>query len=160
MNNAFLKQGLKTGTYASLSSTLALALAGKLEHDSYTAPINAISHWIWGDSAFEHDEADIAHTVVGFGIHHVCSIFWAIIYEYSVCQRPDKGGKHPLRDAAVVAALAALVDYNLTPHRLRPGFEQRLNRKHLLVVYSAFALGMAWQKLRHLPEQQRGDSKP
>lgn len=160
MNAAFLKQALKTGTYASLSSTLALVVAGKIENDSYSAPINAISHWLWGDSAFEHDETDIAHTMLGFGIHHTCSIFWAVIYEYSVCQSPDKGGKHPLRDTALVAAIAALVDYKLIPHRLRPGFEQRLTRKQLLGVYAAFALGMAWQKMRHLPEQRHGKPQP
>lgn len=40
-------------------------------------------------------------------------------------------------------ALACFTDYQLTPPRLRPGFEQRLSRRSLLLVYGAFGIGLA-----------------
>lgn len=43
-----LQRGLVGGAVASLTSTLALALLGKNSSDSMAAPVNAISHWIWG----------------------------------------------------------------------------------------------------------------
>jgi hypothetical protein len=31
----------------------------------------------------------------------------------------------------------------MTPHRLEPGYEMRLSKKSLLIVYTAFGLGLA-----------------
>lgn len=44
--------------------------------------------------------------------------------------------------AAVVAAGASLVDLRCTPQRLTPGFERRLTPSSLLLVYTAFGLGL------------------
>ncbi|MCB5191477.1 hypothetical protein LG198_12130 [Methylobacillus arboreus] len=126
-------------------------MAGKLENKAYAAPINAISHWIWGDDAARHDKADLRHTLVGYGIHHASATFWAIIYEHATKSRPVGNAVQLYADAAVISALACFVDYHLTPHRLRPGYEMRLSRMSLLVVYAAFALGLARQKLSRQP---------
>ena len=48
-----------------------------------------------------------------------------------------------LSRAAVTAAVANVVDFQLTPKRLQPGFDQQLSRKSLLAVYAAFAIGLA-----------------
>jgi hypothetical protein len=45
--------------------------------------------------------------------------------------------------AAAVSALACFVDYQLTPERFRPGYEKRLSRQSLTMVYAAFGLGLA-----------------
>lgn len=150
MPTGLCKHGLSTGTYASVSSALALAICGKLENGSYAAPINAISHWLWGDDAARHDDWDVMHTMLGYKIHHASSTFWALIYEHVTKTRQEGNALQLYADAAVIAALACYVDYHLTPRRLRPGFEMRLSRLSLLVVYAAFAFGLARQKLdRH-----------
>ena len=40
------------GSCASVLSAAVLALAGQREAGSAAAPINAVSHWYWGDRAF------------------------------------------------------------------------------------------------------------
>jgi len=50
-------------------------------------------------------------------------------------------------DAAAVTAVAALVDLRIVPHRLSPGFQDRLSGRALVQVYGGFALGLvltAW----------------
>ncbi len=44
-------RGLLSGTCASILSTVALAARGRSETGSALAPINAVSHWYWGDRA-------------------------------------------------------------------------------------------------------------
>jgi hypothetical protein len=42
-----------------------------------------------------------------------------------------------------VTALAAVVDLAIVPKRLTPGFEQRLTRPSITLVYAGFAVGLA-----------------
>ncbi len=42
-----------------------------------------------------------------------------------------------------MAALAAAVDYGLTPRRLTPGWELVLSRRSMVATYAAMALGLA-----------------
>ena len=39
--------------------------------------------------------------------------------------------------------LANVVDYQLVPKRLQPGFDKHVSRKSLFAVYAAFGLGLA-----------------
>jgi hypothetical protein len=55
-------------------------------------------------------------------------------------------GKNPMAIAAASAAtsaFAAFTDYKLTPRPLQPGYEKRLSRNALGVVYAGFAIGLA-----------------
>jgi hypothetical protein len=139
-----LRDGAVTGSIASVLSTAVLALRGEQETGSRYAPTNAISHWIWGDEAARHDEPNVRHTVAGYGIHHASSTLWAVVYEKLFGERADRKETGPaLAGAAAVSALACFVDYKLTPHRLQPGFEQRLSRPSLFWVYAGFGAGLA-----------------
>jgi hypothetical protein len=54
--------------------------------------------------------------------------------------------KTPLRrcaEAALSTVGAYVVDYRLTPSRLRPGFEKHVSTPSMFVVYGAFAFGLA-----------------
>jgi hypothetical protein len=42
-----------------------------------------------------------------------------------------------------MTALAAFVDYRLTPKRLTPGFEAHLSRSSMLGVFAAIGVGLA-----------------
>lgn len=137
-----LRRGLVSGTAASVTSAATLAACGAIEDGHAAAPTNAISHWLWGDGATRANRPSVRHTLAGYAIHHAASIFWAVLYERYVAD----AARAPARiaaDAALASATACFVDYQLTPQRLRPGFERRLSRGALLAVYAAFAAGLA-----------------
>ena len=127
------------GTVASLLSAGMLALRGRREVRSASAPLNAPSHWLFGRSALHSDHLSLRHTLSGMLIHHGSSIFWALIYSRLLHRQRVQ----PTLGALLVAALAAWVDLMLVPERLTPGFERRLTHKSLVLVYAAFAFGLS-----------------
>lgn len=139
-----LRQSVLPGALASLASTLVLAACGKRETGSMFAAVNAVSHWLWGDKATRANRPSIKHTLVGYLIHHGASMFWATLFEKTCCKTLDKKeAAATVTAAAAASAVACFTDYQLTPPRLRPGFEERLSRSSLLLVYAAFAVGLA-----------------
>jgi hypothetical protein len=139
-----LQRGLVGGAASSLLSTVALAALGKREAGSAYAPTNAVSHWIWGDQAARHDGPSTRYTLPGYLIHHGSATFWSVIVERLCGHLLDR--KEPattLGVATAASAVACFTDYQLTPQRLQPGYEQRLSRPALAVVYGAFGVGLA-----------------
>jgi hypothetical protein len=53
------------------------------------------------------------------------------------------GGQQSCTQAIASAATAYVVDYHLTPPRLRPGFEKHVSPSGMVAVYAAFAAGLA-----------------
>ena len=142
--NRALQQGLLSGTAASLLSTVALMMVGRAESGSAWAPVNAVSHWYWGDDALKRDRVTLKYTVPGYLIHHASSVFWAVLFERVFGQQARRSSSPGILAAsAATAAVACFVDYQLTPKRLTPGFEHRLSKKALFAVYAAFAAGLA-----------------
>jgi hypothetical protein len=143
-----IRRGAVSGAIASLSSTAVLSRCGSNENGTPYAPTNAISHWIWGERAMYQNHPSAQHTLLGYAIHHASATLWAVIYEKWLGHTPRRKTAVPaLAGGVAVAALACFVDYNLTPKRLRPGYEKRLSRKSLFFVYSIFGLTLAACKL-------------
>jgi hypothetical protein len=139
-----LQRGLVGGATSSLLSTVALATFGKREAGSAYAPTNAVSHWIWGDQAARHDSPSTRYTLPGYLIHHGSATFWSVLFERLCGDLLDrKAPATTLGVATAASAVACLTDYQLTPERLRPGYEKRLSRPALAVVYGAFGVGLA-----------------
>lgn len=139
------RDALTSGTFGAVTSTIALALAGRRESGSFVAPTNAISHWYWGDRAARHDEVSLQYTLFGFVTHHAASVFWATLYERWFGRAKDRGDIAPaVAGGLAVSALACFVDYQLTPHRFQPGYEMRLSKPALGTVYASFGLGLAF----------------
>jgi hypothetical protein len=139
-----LRRGLVSGAASSLLSTVALAAFGKSEAGSIFAPTNAISHWLWGDKAAHRDAPSLRYTLIGYVIHHASATFWAVLFERVAGDRLDgQSAARTVQAATAASAVACFTDYQLTPRRLRPGFEQRLSAPALAVVYGAFGLGLA-----------------
>lgn len=139
-----LRRGLVGGATSSLLSTAALVLLGKREADSGYAPTNAVSHWIHGDEAFEQHGPTLRHTVPGYLIHHGSAMFWSVLFERLCGSLLDR--KEPattLGIATAASAVACFADYQLTPQRFKPGYEQHLSRPSLAVVYGGFGIGLA-----------------
>ena len=139
-----LQRGLVGGATSSLLSTAALAALGKREAGSAYAPTNAVSHWIYGDKATRHHEGSARYTLPGYLIHHGSAMFWSVIFERLCGEVLDR--KKPALTLGVgtaASAVACFVDYQLTPDRLKPGYEKHLSPQSLAVVYGAFGVGLA-----------------
>jgi len=144
MNNwsKSFKDGLISGSLASLVSTAVLALRGRSEAGSAYAPVNAVSHWIYGNRAARQDRPSARYTLPGYVIHHGSSLLWGVVYERWFGRRAEQKDLLPaLTGAVAVASLACFVDYKLTPERLQPGFEKRLSTPSMAMVYGGVAAG-------------------
>jgi hypothetical protein len=137
------KQALVSGTLASVLSTGVLALIGKSKLDKPVAPTNATSHWLWGDQAFDALDPSLEHTAIGYATHHASAVMWATIFERWLNHSGTLRTEEIVRDAAGMTAVAAFVDYQLTPKRFTPGFEAHLSKGAMVGVFAAFGAGLA-----------------
>lgn len=136
-------RALVTGTVAGLASAAALALLAKAEGKGAARPINATSHWLHGDKAAECDELDASHTWIGFATHYASAVFWALPFEFWRAKRRPRSTGALVRGACMTSAIAAAVDYGMTPKRLTPGWELVLSKRSLVMAYGVLALGLA-----------------
>lgn len=142
--SSFWRRGVVSGATSSVASALALAACSSKENNHASAPFNAISHWLWGDDATYRNRPSLRYTMVGYLIHHASATFWALLYERFLGTVLDRRAPVPIvAVAAATSALACFTDFRLTPQRLTPGFEKRLSRGALVLVYSAFGVGLA-----------------
>jgi hypothetical protein len=137
------KSALVSGTIASAAMAATLALLAKNRRNGALQPINATSHWLHGAQAGSVRDADLPHTGVGLGTHHAAAVLWAFLFENWLATRPPRTPMLLLRDASVMTAIAAVVDYGLTPKRFTPGWEEVLPPRSIGVAYAAMALGLA-----------------
>jgi hypothetical protein len=142
-NHQLLKNAMACGTGASMLSAAVLALYSKHDQNSFAGGMNGPSQWLWGEREAYTREASLKHTLVGYLIHHATSTFWAALYAAAFRNARDKSVSRVLVEAASASAAAYVVDYKLTPKRLRPGFEKHVSGKSMVTVYAAFALGLA-----------------
>ncbi|MDB5882316.1 MAG: hypothetical protein JWP43_2194 [Ramlibacter sp.] len=139
-----LREGAITGTLAALLSTAVLAATGTRQSGSAVAPINAVSHWLWGDESLHVDEPSLRHTLTGYVTNHLAAVFWAMLYSRAYGHR-DEAKQLPQAIAGGVAtsAVAYVVDYHVVPKRLTPGYEHRISSGAMLATYGAIAAGLA-----------------
>jgi len=132
------------------STALASALSGatmtwrsRLDTGHWAAATNAVSHWIWGNRALRRNSVTTRETGVGAGVHTASALLWAVLFEALRLRHKTPTVATAVADAAIVTAVAATVDLKLVPHRLTPGFQDRLSNRSLLWTYAAFAAGLA-----------------
>jgi hypothetical protein len=123
--------------------TAALFLLAKKEGKGAVQPTNSTSHWLHGEQAGAFRDADLSHTAIGYGTHHASALLWAFIFEEWLSTQPPRTSALMLRDASVMSAVAAAVDYGITPKRLTPGWEEVLSVRSIAIAYGAMALGLA-----------------
>jgi hypothetical protein len=132
-----------TGAVASLASVAALALLARAEGKGPLQPINATSHWLHGEKAAGRDELDASHTLLGFATHYASAVFWALPFEFWRARHRRSTAGTLLRGACMTSAVAAAIDYGVTPKRFTPGWELVLSKRSMVVTYAALALGLA-----------------
>ncbi|NML46806.1 hypothetical protein HHL11_23885 [Ramlibacter sp. G-1-2-2] len=136
-----LREGAVSGSIAALLSSAWLAWAGHRRGHA-AAPVNAVSHWFFGDRALHRDEPSVLYTLGGYLTHHSASIFWGVLHA-KLWGVQHKQRLPAIAGAAAASGIACFVDYQLTPKRLTPGFEHRLAKPELANVYVFFAVGLA-----------------
>ena len=138
------RRALVSGAVASILSTAVLALCGQIENRRPAGPINGPSQWVYGRRAARVRQPSLRHTLTGFLVHHAMATGWAFLHERAFGEhKAQQPFSKRLARAAVTASAANIVDFQLTPKRLRPGFETQLSRKSLFAVYATFAIGLA-----------------
>lgn len=139
-----LNEGVVGGSLASVLSTCVLAAAGARQAGSAVAPINAASHWLWGDESLRANRPTLRHTLIGYLTQHAASIFWATLYSWIYGHRNDaKQLPQAVAGAIATSAIAGLVDYQLIPKRLTPGYEHRVSTGAMVATFAALAAGFA-----------------
>lgn len=151
------RRALLSGSAASVLSGIALSACSKVERDAPAAALNGPSQWLWGEREARTRRATLRHTLTGYAIHHAASIFWATLHERQF-GGARRGAARACAEAAVTATTAYIVDYRLTPRRLRPGFEKHLGPRSLFVVYAAFAAGLALTRIASANDRARARS--
>ena len=141
-----IRRALLSGTLAAAAVTLAASFAARRTTGSAAAALNATSHFLWGERARRQDDYSLKYTAAGFAANYGASVFWALFYELLAQDRPRSRAR-ALRDGALVSAAAYVIDYHVVPKRLTPGFELRIPRAALALVYGALALGLSARDL-------------
>lgn len=139
-----LREGLVSGTLAGLLSAAVLLVTGKRETGSAVAPVNAESHWLWGDESLREQRPTWRHTFTGIVTHQLSTVFWATLYALVRGRRQAvRSVPEALLGGIATSAAAAAIDYTLVPKRLTPGFEHRLSTRSMVGVFAAIAGGIA-----------------
>jgi hypothetical protein len=140
---ALLSRTLQTAGPATAATTAALAACGSWENGNSVAPINAVSHIVWGDEAASQDDASFRHTAPGVALNAAAIAAWSAVYELAFGPRVRAGdARAALIGGATTAALAYVTDYYVVPRRLTPGFEKRLSSRSMLAVYAALGASL------------------
>ncbi|RZL40017.1 MAG: hypothetical protein EOP35_02095 [Rubrivivax sp.] len=134
-------------------SAAVLAWRGRREAGSAAAPINAVSHWLWPHAALRQDGVSARFTATGLGVHFGAAMLWCALYERLRARRGAATPRHAVTDAIAVSTVAAVVDLACVPDRLTPGFEHCVRPRSLVMVYGAFAAGLALAGLAALKQR-------
>lgn len=135
---------LATGKLTTLLSAAAIAISGKAELNNPVAPINAVSHIMFGEEATREDEPSLKYTGTGLLLHDAACTSWAALHEQLFGRAVSKGSQTAaFAGGGLVALIAYLTDYYLVPKNVTPGMERRLSNRSLLLIYTMLGLGLA-----------------
>lgn len=137
------RYALYSGSMAGLACVAALALAARCERRSAFQPINASSHWIYGETAASVARFDPRRTGLGVVTNVGACFFWAFPLSLWLTAGPPRHPLNLLCSASALSAFAAFFDYRVVPKRLRPGWELAISRRSIAAVFAAIAGGMA-----------------
>lgn len=140
----FWKNVLLTAGLATAGTTVAASLLGRKDAGSAAAALNATSHILYGERAARQDEFSLKYTLAGSVLNAAAMLSWAALQELGL-GRWARGGSttRAAMAGAATSGVAYITDYRVVPERLTPGFEKRLSRTSLAIVYSVLALALA-----------------
>ena len=139
---SILSRALISGSVAGVASTAVVAAMGRAEGEGALRPINATSHWLYGDRAAVAQRGGGWPTLIGFATNHAAAVFWALLFETIRARRGNRDLAGTATSALAVAATAAVVDYGLMPRRLTPGWELAVSKGSVGAGLLALAAGL------------------
>ena len=143
-----LRGALINGTVAAVASTAAAVLGARAQAIPIAGPVNAVSHWAWGDTAAaRQNRVSVRYTLTGLLTNHAAAVFWALGYELLRPRARPLTPAGALARGAAVSAIAYVVDYHVVPRRLTPGYELRLSNRSVALIYGAIALALPLRDL-------------
>ena len=138
-----ISRSLRTSVPASVATTAVVAICGQVEDGNSIAPLNAISHILWGEEAANADNASLDHTLAGVGLNTAAVTSWSAVYELAFGERARRGSlAAAILGGISTACFAYVTDYYIVPKLLTPGFEKRLSPASMFAVYSALAISL------------------
>ncbi len=72
-----LQDALRAGKIVGTATAIATVICGVLENGNAVAPINAISHIMWGDEALEAEAVSVRYTVTALALNDLAGVGWA-----------------------------------------------------------------------------------
>lgn len=136
---SIVRETVRPGIMAAIGSLIPVLALGRKNTGHWTPGANAVSHWLWGEPSLKKVGFSLQHTMIGMGTHFLASLVWSRLF----CWICKNNARHTGRNAALVSALACLIDYKFTPKRFTPGYEHHLSRKDLFIVHVCLAAGLA-----------------
>lgn len=135
----------RTGLLATAATTVAATALGEFENGNAIAPINAVSHILWGDRAASKNGVSMKYTATGGLLNSVALVGWAGVHHllFGRYSRASQSIVGAIAGGAATSALAYVTDYYIVPKRFTPGFEKRLSPPALFGVYGTLALALA-----------------
>lgn len=140
--NRFVEDVAVTGASAAFATTVVIPLCGRREGLTAAAPLNAVSHIVWGDRAAAHDEPSWQYTGLGTTLNAAAMVGWSAIFQVLAGERRTRTITRSIAAAMATTATAYIIDYHVVPDRLTPGFEKRLSSGSLCAIYFALAAGL------------------
>lgn len=141
-SRSFIRDVSSASAAATATTTAATLLLGATRDTSPWAPLNAVSHILWGDEAALHTEPSATYTATGAALNGGAMVMWAAAHE-SLRRLLPPGPAASVVAGASIAAAAYVIDYHVVPRRLTPGFEKRLSGRSMFWIYAALAAGLA-----------------
>ena len=136
--------GAQVGKWVGPLSLAAASVCGWIENRDAISPVNAVSHVVFGDEAFEQSTPSLKYTMTAVALNDSACLSWATIFQWLFGDAADKGNvPFALLGGALVSTGAYMVDYKIVPQRLTPGFEKHISGRSLAVVYVVLGLSMA-----------------
>lgn len=129
---------------AFLVTTTGLLVLGPTDHRSPFAPVNSISHMLYGQRAYVIDEPKPKYLLPGILLNFGAMLGWAAVAEIVLrllkVQIPQTALN--LFVCSGVTLLAYFVDFYVVPKRFTPGFEHVLSSRSMLVLYALMAASL------------------
>src|SRR5689334_13307947 len=88
--NEMIADGLWEGAAATAATTAVAAACGETELKSAVAPLNAVSHIIWGDEAAVETDTSVQYTLPGVLLNSAAVSSWAILQELVFGRRRER----------------------------------------------------------------------
>lgn len=130
--------------WSSLGTVLAITVIAGLTGKPLHAPLQAISHIVFGKQAYEVEKANLIYMVVGFVLNAFAMIMWSVVAEFAflLIGVPPRNGFIAALVVSIVTVVAYIVDFRVVPKRFTPGFEHVLNKHALTAVYVLLAISL------------------